>query len=172
MINQVRQGKVHLFGNNIDTDQIYPAKFLEYTELKDIREHALSGSPDPHFVDEVRPGDFVIAGTNFGCGSSREQAAITLKANQVGAVMAESFARIFFRNAINLGLPVITCKGISRHVNQGDEVKLDLQSGQFTNLTNGWETKVEPLDDYILNILNNGGIKPLMRKITGKKLRG
>lgn len=166
MINQIRQGKAHLFGNNIDTDQIYPAKFLEYTELEDIKQHALSGSPNPNFVNEVKPGDFVIAGTNFGCGSSREQAAITLKANKVGAVMAESFARIFFRNAINLGLPVITCQGISTHVKQGDEVRLDLQTGKFKNLTSGWEASVEPLDSYILNILNNGGIKPLMLKMT------
>ena len=172
MISQIRKGKAHLFGNNIDTDQIYPAKFLEYTEIKGIKKHALSGSPDPNFVRETVPGDFVIAGTNFGCGSSREQAAITLKANKVGAIVAESFARIFFRNAINLGLPVVTCKGIHANVHQGDEVKLDLKRGEFEDLTNDWSAKVEPLDPYILNILNSGGIKPLMQKITGYHKEG
>lgn len=108
------KGKAWKFGNNIDTDQIYPGIYVELTEMEDIKKHALSGSAEPKFADEVQPGDIVVAGTNFGCGSSREHAAMTLKGAGVGAVLAESFGRIFFRNAINLGLPVIVCPGISK----------------------------------------------------------
>ena len=120
-MEKVMKGKAWKFGNNIDTDQIYPGIYVELTEMEDIKKHALSGSAEPKFADEVQPGDIVVAGTNFGCGSSREHAAMTLKGAGVGAVLAESFGRIFFRNAINLGLPVIVCPGISKCAQKGDE---------------------------------------------------
>lgn len=168
MMKTLRTGHAHVFGQNIDTDQIYPARFIEYTEEADIKKYAMAGSDNPDFVWETQPGDFIVAGTNFGCGSSREHAAITLKGNQVGAIVAESFARIFFRNAINLGLPVITCPHVHAHVQPGDQLQLDLKAGEFKNLTNGWTAPVEPLDDYIMNILSHGGIKPLMRAMTSQ----
>ena len=105
-------GKAFVFGKNIDTDQIYPGRFVELTEVEDIKKYAMYGA-DEEFTKKFVAGDIIVADTNFGCGSSREHAAITLKAVGVGAVIAESFGRIFFRNAINLGIPAIVCKGIA-----------------------------------------------------------
>ena len=104
----IAEGTAYLFGNNIDTDQIYPGKYVELTEMEDIRKHAMSGSEEPDLATFFQPGDIIVAGTNFGCGSSREHAAMTLKGIEVGAILAESFGRIFYRNAINLGIPAIT----------------------------------------------------------------
>jgi 3-isopropylmalate/(R)-2-methylmalate dehydratase small subunit len=157
-------GKAWVFGNNIDTDQIYPGIYVELTEGEDIKKHAMGGSAEPRFAQEFRPGEIIVAGTNFGCGSSREHAAITLKEIGIGAVLAESFGRIFFRNAINLGLPVITCKGIHSAVSKGDFLKVDLQNGKILNETTGKELEAEPLGEYVLNILQSGGIKPLVKK--------
>ena len=136
-MEKVMKGKAWKFGNNIDTDQIYPGIYVELTEMEDIKKHALSGSAEPKFADEVQPGDIVVAGTNFGCGSSREHAAMTLKGAGVGAVLAESFGRIFFRNAINLGLPVIVCPGISKCAQKGDEIRIDIETGEVTDVTRG-----------------------------------
>jgi 3-isopropylmalate/(R)-2-methylmalate dehydratase small subunit len=141
-------GKAHIFSNNIDTDQIYPGRYLELTAKSEIASHCMEG---------VRPG--------FGCGSSREHAAITLKEAGVGAVVAESFARIFFRNAINLGLPLITCRGISNRVKEGDVLEINLSTGEIKNKTTGESFQGEGLSDFILRILENGGIKPLFKKI-------
>ena len=107
----IAEGTAYLFGNNIDTDQIYPGKYVELTEMEDIRKHAMSGSEEPDLATFFQPGDIIVAGTNFGCGSSREHAAMTLKGIEVGAILAESFGRIFYRNAINLGIPAITSQG-------------------------------------------------------------
>lgn len=158
------KGKAWKFGNNIDTDQIYPGIYVELTEMEDIKKHALSGSAEPKFADEVQPGDIVVAGTNFGCGSSREHAAMTLKGAGVGAVLAESFGRIFFRNAINLGLPVIVCPGISKCAQKGDEIRIDIETGEVTDVTRGKVLKTTPFSPYVLNILESGGIKNMIRK--------
>ena len=162
-MEKVMKGKAWKFGNNIDTDQIYPGIYVELTEMEDIKKHALSGSAEPKFADEVQPGDIVVAGTNFGCGSSREHAAMTLKAG-VGAVLAESFGRIFFRNAINLGLPVIVCPGISKCAQKGDEIRIDIETGEVTDVTRGKVLKTTPFSPYVLNILESGGIKNMIRK--------
>ena len=159
-MEKVMKGKAWKFGNNIDTDQIYPGIYVELTEMEDIKKHALSGSAEPKFADEVQPGDIVVAGTNFGCGSSREHAAMTLK----GAVLAESFGRIFFRNAINLGLPVIVCPGISKCAQKGDEIRIDIETGEVTDVTRGKVLKTTPFSPYVLNILESGGIKNMIRK--------
>lgn len=143
-MEKVMKGKAWKFGNNIDTDQIYPGIYVELTEMEDIKKHALSGSAEPKFADEVQPGDIVVAGTNFGCGSSREHAAMTLKGAGVGAVLAESFGRIFFRNAINLGLPVIVCPGISKCAQKGDEIRIDIETGEVTDVTRGKVLKTTP----------------------------
>lgn len=163
-MEKVMKGKAWKFGNNIDTDQIYPGIYVELTEMEDIKKHALSGSAEPKFADEVQPGDIAVAGTNFGCGSSREHAAMTLKGAGVGAVLAESFGRIFFRNAINLGLPVIVCPGISKCAQKGDEIRIDIETGEVTDVTRGKVLKTTPFSPYVLNILESGGIKNMIRK--------
>lgn len=163
-MEKVMKGKAWKFGNNIDTDQIYPGIYVELTEMEDIKKHALSGSAEPKFADEVQPGDIVVTGTNFGCGSSREHAAMTLKGAGVGAVLAESFGRIFFRNAINLGLPVIVCPGISKCAQKGDEIRIDIETGEVTDVTRGKVLKTTPFSPYVLNILESGGIKNMIRK--------
>ena len=163
-MEKVMKGKAWKVGNNIDTDQIYPGIYVELTEMEDIKKHALSGSAEPKFTDEVQPGDIVVAGTNFGCGSSREHAAMTLKGAGVGAVLAESFGRIFFRNAINLGLPVIVCPGISKCAQKGDEIRIDIETGEVTDVTRGKVLKTTPFSPYVLNILESGGIKNMIRK--------
>lgn len=118
-MEKTAEGMAYVFGNNVDTDQIYPGKYVEYTEMEDIRKYAMSGSEMPDFAKVFQPGDIIVGGTNFGCGSSREHAVMTLKGVGAGAILAESFARIFYRNAINLGLPAITCTGISNFFRQG-----------------------------------------------------
>ena len=163
-MEKVMKGKAWKFGNNIDTDQIYPGIYVELTEMEDIKKHALSGSAEPKFADEVQPGDIVVAGTNFGCGSSREHAAMTLKGAGVGAVLAESFGRIFFRNAINLGDPVFVCPGISKCAQKGDEIRIDIETGEVTDVTRGKVLKTTPFSPYVLNILESGGIKNMIRK--------
>ncbi len=162
MKDKTIKGKAFVFGANVDTDQIYPGRYLELTDAEDLAKHAMEGA-DPSFVNEFTPGDIVVASTNFGCGSSREHAAITLKAIGVGAVIADSYARIFYRNAINLGIPLIVCKGISAMVKKGDVAQVEFGTGIITNLTTGATTQAEPFSDYTLNILSSGGIKPLIK---------
>ena len=163
----VIKGKAFVFGKNIDTDQIYPSRFVECTEMEDIKKYAMFGV-DEEFTNKFAAGDIIVADTNFGCGSSREHAAMTLKGVEVGAVIAESFGRIFYRNAINLGIPALTCKGISKAVNNGDELSVDLANGIINNLTTGEELKVVPMSSYIMNILQSGGIKPMIKAMVEK----
>lgn len=162
-------GKAWVFGANIDTDQIYPGIYVEQTELEEIKKHAMAGSAEPNLAKEFTPGDIIIASTNFGCGSSREHAAMTLKAIGVGAIIAESFGRIFYRNAINLGIPAITCKGIANFAQKGDALTIDFTTGEISNLTQHTKLKAEPFSEYVFNILQSGGIKPMLHKqLTGK----
>lgn len=155
---EVIKGKAHLFGKNIDTDQIYPGQYLELIEKKEIASHCLEGARKT-FAAEVKVNDVVVAGTNFGCGSSREHAAIALKQAGVGLVVAESFARIFYRNAINMGLPVLICKGVLDKIYQSDLLEIDLAKGQVKNLSQNEIYKCEELPDYVMEILKAGGIK-------------
>lgn len=161
-------GKAFVYGKNIDTDQIYPAPLLTITDADKVGKHALEGL-DPNFVKECEPGDMIVASTNFGCGSSREHAAVTIKAAGVGAVIAESFGRIFYRNAINLGILAIVCKDLCRHAKRGDRLELDVETSVITNLTTGETFQAEPLSDYMMNIIEHGGIKPMMREMMTKK---
>ncbi len=160
-------GKVFVYGPNIDTDQIYPGRFLDFTDPDQVGKHAMEGA-DPNFVKEVQPGDLIVASTNFGCGSSREHAAVTLKAAGVGAILADSFGRIFYRNAINLGVPLIVCPGVSQKFKRGDRLKLDMETGCVTNETSGETLQAQPLSDYVMNILASGGIKPLIKQQYGQ----
>jgi len=162
-MQKIITGKVFVYGANIDTDQIYSGRFLELTDAEDVGKHAMEGV-DPAFVREFRPGDIIVASTNFGCGSSREQAAITLKVRGIGAILADSFGRIFYRNAINLGIPLIVCPLIHKMVKKGDLLKVDLTTGQVTNEVTGAKAQAQPLSDYVLKILESGGIKELIRR--------
>ena len=155
-------GKALVVGNNIDTDMVYPGRFLELTDPKEIGSHCLAG-----ISEEIAPnfpqGGIVVAGTNFGCGSSREHAPIALLNMGAGAVLADSFARIFFRNAINLGLPVIVCKGIAARVQDGQTIRLDMAAGTVTIEETGEVLPAQALGDKAMEILQAGGIKPMMR---------
>ena len=162
MKDKIIKGKAFVFGANIDTDQIYPGRYLELTDPEDVAKHAMEGA-DPSLVKEFVAGDIIVASSNFGCGSSREHAAVTLQAVGVGAVIADSYARIFYRNAINLGIPLIVCKGISTLVSRGDELHVEFGTGVITNVTTGATAQAEPFSEYTLNILSSGGIKPLIR---------
>lgn len=166
-MQKILTGKAFVYGANIDTDQIYPGRFLDLTDADQVGKHALEGV-DPNFVKEVQPGDLIVASTNFGCGSSREHAAVTLKAAGVGAILADSFGRIFYRNAINLGVPLIVCPGISGIVKRGDVLTVDMATGNVTNLTTGAAAQAQPMSDYVMNILDSGGIKPLIKKQYGQ----
>jgi 3-isopropylmalate/(R)-2-methylmalate dehydratase small subunit len=167
-MQKVIKGKAFVFGANIDTDQIYPGRYLELTDAHEVAKHTMGGV-DPGFVKEFRPGDIVVASTNFGCGSSREHAAVALKAVGVGAILADSFGRIFYRNAINLGIPLLVCPHICDLVRKGDRLKIDFESGLITNETTGATTQAQPLSDYVLKILESGGIKPMIRRQYGQK---
>ena len=161
------RGPVLTVGNNIDTDIIYPGRFLELTDPKEIGSHCLAGISEdigPNFPQ----GGIVVAGTNFGCGSSREHAPIALINMGASAVLADSFARIFFRNGINLGLPLVVCKGIAQHVKDGQTVTLDMEKGTVTIEETGEVLQAEALGDKAMEILSAGGIKPMMRKRFGK----
>ena len=155
-------GKAFVYGKNIDTDQIYPGRYLDLTDPPDVAKHAMEGA-DPNFAKDFTPGDIIVAGTNFGCGSSREHAAITLKAAGVSAVIAESFARIFYRNGINLGVPLLVSPGIAEQVARGDELEIDLKNAIALNKTKNLTYPIEPVTDYARNILEAGGIKPLLK---------
>jgi 3-isopropylmalate/(R)-2-methylmalate dehydratase small subunit len=167
-MEKVIKGKAFVFGANIDTDQIYPGRYLELTDAHEVAKHTMEGV-DPGFVKEFRPGDIVVASTNFGCGSSREHAAVALKAVGVGAILADSFGRIFYRNAINLGIPLLVCPHIRDLVKQGDRIRIDLSTGRVTNETTGTTVQAQPLSEYVMMILESGGIKPMLKKQYGQK---
>jgi 3-isopropylmalate/(R)-2-methylmalate dehydratase small subunit len=149
-------GKVIKYGDNINTDFIIPGKYLVLTEPRDLARHAMEGI-DPSFVK--KSGEVIlVAGKNFGCGSSREQAPIALKYSGTKCVVAKSFARIFYRNAINIGLPVLECDNIWDLVQDGDLLKLDLKSGRVVNLTRNKFAQAQPLPEFILNLIEIGGL--------------
>lgn len=162
-MNTKIRGKVTVLGNNIDTDQIYPGRFLELVEPKEIGTHCLAGV-DENIAKNFVKGDIVVAGSNFGCGSSREHAPIALINMGAGVVLADSFARIFFRNSINLGLPLIVCKGISKVLKDGDEVEVDIEQGTVTRLNTGDVYMCDKIGEYAMQILEAGGIKKMFRE--------
>jgi 3-isopropylmalate/(R)-2-methylmalate dehydratase small subunit len=151
------------FGKNIDTDVILPGKYLVLVDPYDLAKHALEGL-DPDFPEKAKKGVIIVGGKNFGCGSSREQAPLALKYSGVKCVIAETFARIFFRNAINIGLPVIECKGISAAVDDGDELSVDFEAGTVQNLSKGKSFQVAKLPPFILEILSDGGLIENLRR--------
>ena len=150
-----QKGTIFKFHNDLDTDQIIASQYLLLPNLEEMKEHAFE-SLDPDFPKKVKPGDFVVGGENFGCGSSREQAPGVLKALGVQAIVAKSFARIFYRNAINIGLPVIVCKELPDEVKTGDTMELSMSDG--TAQANGKTYSCTKLPEYMQNILNQGGL--------------
>jgi 3-isopropylmalate/(R)-2-methylmalate dehydratase small subunit len=155
------RGKAWVFGDNIDTDVISPGRYLKY-DISEIAKHVMEGA-DPDFPTKVQKGDIVVAGKNFGCGSSRESAPAALKHVGVGAVIAQFFARIFFRNAINVGLPVLECKDAG-DIGPGDELEIDLQNGRIRNSTKNKVYPFEPFPPNVVRILEAGGLVPLLEK--------
>src|SRR5208282_6526425 len=167
-MNMKIKGPAVKFGNNIDTDVILPGKYLVLVDPCELAKHALEGL-DPDFPQKAKEGVILVGGRNFGCGSSREQAPLALKYAGVKCVLAESFARIFFRNAINIGLPVIECEGISAAVETGDEIAVDVEAGKIDNISKGKSFQVDKLPPFIIEILADGGLIENLRRRLNKK---
>ena len=151
-----------VYGDSVDTDVIIPARYLTTSDAGELARHALEDL-DPSFATDVDPGDVVFAGVNFGCGSSREHAPIALKGAEVAAVVVKSFARIFFRNAINTGLPVMICPSAVAATQNGDHIEVDVEEGVIRNITRQCEFRAEPLPEFVLDITRAGGLVPWVR---------
>ncbi len=148
--------KAYVFGDNVDTDVIIPARYLNSFDEKELASHCMEDI-DAEFVNKVETGDIIVAGYNFGCGSSREHAPIAIKAAGVSAVIAKSFARIFYRNALNIGLPILECAECDK-ISQGDELEIDFDSGVIKNLSKNENYQTEPFPPFIKNIIEKGGL--------------
>ena len=153
----MNSNQIWKFHNDVDTDQIIASQYLLLPDIEAMKQYTFE-SLDPSFAGKVHPGDIVVAGENFGCGSSREQAPSVLKALGIQAVIAKSFARIFYRNSINIGLPILECEQVCRSVKAGDELKVDLEKGVITDITTGEKFEAEPFPAFIRNIIDRGGL--------------
>lgn len=158
------RGSVHKYGNNIDTDVIIPARYLNTSDHKELASHCMEDI-DKDFTKKVKEGDIMVGGANFGCGSSREHAPIAIKKSGISCVIAKTFARIFFRNAINIGLAILECPEASEKIQSGDDVEIDFDTGVITNHTRNEQYKAEPFPDFVKEIIKADG---LMNSI-GKK---
>lgn len=157
------QGKAIKYGDNIDTDVIIPARYLNTSEPQELAQHCMEDL-DKEFKNKVKAGDILVVGENFGSGSSREHAPIAIKASGISCVIAKSFARIFFRNAINIGLPILECKEAVDGIDEGDIVFVDTDNGNIKNLTKGTEFKAQPFPDFIKEIMKYGGLINYVRE--------
>ena len=157
------RGKALIFGDNVNTDVIIPSKYLTSLDPKELAKHAMEGI-DPEFVNKAREGVILVVGRNFGCGSSREQAPIALKYAGVRCIVAESFARIFYRNALNIGLPVLECRGVLCRTDPWDELYVNLAEGKVVNLTKNESFQASKLPSFILEIIEDGGLIEHLRK--------
>ncbi len=157
------KGFVHQYPDNVDTDVIIPARYLNTQDANELAAHCMEDI-DPDFVKKVRPGDIMVGGWNFGCGSSREHAPLVIKTSGVACVIAKSFARIFYRNAINIGLPILECEAASDNIRPGDEVAVDFDTGLITNLTRGESYQAQPFPPFIQNIIRAGGLMASIRQ--------
>ena len=151
------KGTVHKFGDNVDTDVIIPARYLNTASHKELAAHCMEDI-DAEFVNKVVQGDIMVAEKNFGCGSSREHAPIAIKASGISCVIASTFARIFYRNAINIGLPILECDEAAREINAGDVVSVNFDTGVITNETTGKTYQASPFPEFIQNITKKGGL--------------
>ncbi|NLY81915.1 MAG: 3-isopropylmalate dehydratase small subunit [Clostridiales bacterium] len=156
------KGTVHKYGNNVDTDVIIPARYLNTQSHEELASHCMEDI-DKDFVKKVSKGDIIVAGDNFGCGSSREHAPIAIKASGISCVIANTFARIFYRNSINIGLPILECKDASDSIDAGDTVEIDFDSGLITNITKNESYQALPFPEFIKEIIDKGG---LLKSIT------
>jgi 3-isopropylmalate/(R)-2-methylmalate dehydratase small subunit len=162
------KGKVFKYGDNVDTDVIIPARYLNTTSESELAAHCMEDI-DPVFAKNVKKGDIIVARNNFGCGSSREHAPIAIKASGIQCVIANTFARIFYRNAINIGLPILECPEAVKEINPNDEVSVDLAKGVITNHTSGKIYYTHPFPESVQEIIKSGG---LMNKLKKEKLNG
>lgn len=151
------KGRVFKYGDNVDTDVIIPARYLNSSDPKELATHCMEDI-DKEFVGKVKPGDIIVASKNFGCGSSREHAPIAIKANGVSCVIAETFARIFYRNAINIGLPIMECPEAAQAINAGDEVEINFDTGEIKDNTTGQTFKGQPFPEFMQEIINSEGL--------------
>lgn len=156
------QGTVHKYGDHVDTDVIIPARYLNTQDPKELAAHCMEDI-DKEFIKNVKPGDIITAGVNFGCGSSREHAPIAIKASGVSCVIAATFARIFYRNAINIGLAILECPGASSGISDGDQVAVDFDTGVITNLTKNETYQAEPFPPFIKDMIAKGGLMASLR---------
>ena len=157
------QGKVFKFPDNVDTDVIIPARYLNTPDAQELAKHCMEDIDDT-FVERVNAGDIIVAGWNFGCGSSREHAPLTIKTNGVSCVIAKSFARIFYRNSINIGLPILECEEAAEEISAGDDVSIDFDSGVITNNTTGKTYTAQPFPPFIQKIIADGGLLASIKK--------
>ncbi len=151
------KGFVHKYGDNVDTDVIIPARYLNTANHKELAAHCMEDI-DKDFVSKVKVGDIMVGGENFGCGSSREHAPIAIKESGISCVIASSFARIFYRNSINIGLAILECEEASKKINSNDEVEVDFDNGIIKNITKNETYKAEPFPEFIKNIINSNGL--------------
>jgi len=159
------KGKAHIFGADIDTDAILPAGYMNITEARELARHCMEGA-DPDFARKVKTGDMIVADKNFGCGSSREHAPIAIKAAGVSCIIAKSFARIFYRNAINIGLPILESEEVAARIRPGDELEIDLASGHIVNLRSREEFFAMPFPPFMQDIINSGGLINYLKQRT------
>ena len=157
------KGIVHKYGDNVDTDVIIPARCLNISDRKELASHCMEDI-DKDFVNKVKPGDIMLAGFNFGCGSSREHAPMVIKESGISCVIAKTFARIFYRNAINIGLPILECETASEAIANGDEVSVDFDTGMITNVTKNETYQAQPFPEFIKEIIDANGLLNAIRK--------
>jgi 3-isopropylmalate/(R)-2-methylmalate dehydratase small subunit len=166
------EGRVWKFGEDIDTDAIIPARYLNTSDPKELASHAME-EERPEFIKKVKPGDLIVAGKNFGCGSSREHAPIALKEAGIVCVVAKTFARIFYRNGMNMGLPLLESSEASEAIEDGDRIRIDLDTGEITDLTRKKTFHAKPIPPFMQKLLDDGGLVPHIRKQTqGRKAAG
>ena len=151
------KGTVYKYPDNVDTDVIIPARYLNTPDAQELAKHCMEDI-DTSFIGKVQPGDIMVGGWNFGCGSSREHAPLAIKTSGIGCVIAKSFARIFYRNAINIGLPILECEQAAQEIQAGDQVKVDFDTGIITDITTGKTYQGEPFPEFIQNIIRAGGL--------------
>lgn len=156
-------GTVHKYGDNVDTDVIIPARYLNTASHDELAAHCMEDI-DKEFVQKVKPGDIIVANKNFGCGSSREHAPIAIKASGISCVIASTFARIFYRNSINIGLAILECDAAAQEIQDGDEVKVDFDTGVIEDVTTGKKYQAQPFPPFIQNIVAKGGLLKSIEK--------
>jgi len=156
------QGKAHKYADNVDTDVIIPARHLNTSDPAELAAHCMEDI-DPAFAKSVKRGDIIVAGRNFGCGSSREHAPLAIKASGVACVIAENFARIFYRNALNIALPILECPDAAKSINPGDDVTVDLETGEIEDLTTGRKFLAEPFPPFMMELIAAGGLAAYLK---------